>query len=89
MTSSSFSIDEQPYASLFKIYNHKFLSVSITNRLIDTSSLSIAGDGMPVVTFTREQKHRICKCSENGIQPFIDLNEKGGISMKYTDDFTI
>ena len=28
-------------------------------------------------------------CRENGIQPFIDLNEKRGISMKYKDDFTI
>lgn len=77
LKSSSFSIDEQLYASLFKIYNHEFLSVSI------------AGDGMPVVTSARERKHRICECSENGIQPFIDLNEKCGISMKYKDDFTI
>lgn len=77
LKSSSFSIDEQLYASLFKIYNHEFLSVSI------------AGDGMPVVTSARERKHRICECSENGIQPFIDLNEKRGISMKYKDDFTI
>lgn len=28
-------------------------------------------------------------CRENGIQPFIDLNKKRGISMKYKDDFTI
>ena len=67
MESSSFSIDDQPYASLFKIYNHEFLTVSISKGLIDTSNLSIAGDGMPVVTSARERKHRICKCSENGI----------------------
>ena len=58
---------DQPYASLFKIYNHEFLTVSISKGLIDTSNLSIAGDGMPVVTSARERKHRICKCSENGI----------------------
>lgn len=52
---SSFSIDEQPCASLFKIYNHEFLSVSI------------AGDEMPVATSARERKHRICNCSQNGI----------------------
>ena len=47
--------------------NHEFLTVSISKGLIDTSNLSIAGDGMPVVTSARERKHRICKCSENGI----------------------
>lgn len=30
MEHSSFSIDEQPYASLFKIYDHEFLSISIS-----------------------------------------------------------
>lgn len=67
--SSSFSLDEQPYASLFKIYNYEFLSVSISKGLIDTSNLSIAGDGMPVVTSARERKHRICKCSQNESLP--------------------
>lgn len=67
MASSSFSIDDQPYASLFKIYDHEFLTVSISKGLIDTSNLSIAGDGTPVATSARERKHRICKCSDNGM----------------------
>lgn len=67
MEHSSFSIDEQPYASLFKIYDHEFLSVSISKGLIDISNLSIAGDGMPVTTSARKRKHRICECSKNGI----------------------
>ena len=67
MEYSSFSIDEQPYASLFKIYDHEFLSISISKGLIDISNLSIAGDGMPVTTSARERKHRICKCSKSGI----------------------
>lgn len=67
MEYSSFSIDEQPYTSLFKIYDHEFLSVSISKGLIDISNLSIAGDGMPVTTSARERKHRICECSKNGI----------------------
>ena len=67
MEHSSFSIDEQPYASLFKIYDHEFLSISISKGLIDISNLSIAGDGMPVTTSARERKHRICECSKNGI----------------------
>ena len=53
MEYSSFSIDEQPYTSLFKIYDHEFLSVSISKGLIDIYNLSIAGDGMPVTTSAR------------------------------------
>ena len=41
--------------------------------------LDSAHDAMPYYLY----------CRENGIQPFIDLNEKRGISMKYKDDFTI
>ena len=67
MEHSSFSIDEQPYASLFKIYDQEFLSVSISKGLIDISNLSIVGDGMPVTTSARERKHCICECSKNGI----------------------
>lgn len=67
MEYSSFSIDEQPYTSLFKIYDHEFLSISISKGLIDISNLSIAGDGMPVTTSARERKHRICECSKSGI----------------------
>lgn len=39
------------------------------NRLWDSDSdnLSIAGDGTPVATSARERKHRICKCSDNGM----------------------
>lgn len=44
MEYSSFSIDEQPYTSLFKIYDHEFYR-SHTKGLIDISNLSIAGDG--------------------------------------------
>lgn len=67
MAASSFSIDDQPYASLFKIYDHEFLTLSISKGLIDTSNLSIAGDGTPVAASARERKHRICKCSGNGM----------------------
>ena len=67
LEASSFSIDDQPYASLFKIYTHEFLTLSVSKGLIDTSKLSIAGDCTPVVTSARERKHRICKCADNGI----------------------
>ena len=67
LETDSFSIDDQPYASLFKIYSHEFLTVSISKGFIDPSSLSIAGDGTPVVTSARARKHRVCGCKEKGI----------------------
>lgn len=67
LENSTFSIDDQPYASLFKIYHQEFLSQSVDKGLLHPSSLSIAGDGTPVVTSARERKHRVCDCASNGI----------------------
>ena len=63
----SFTLEEQPYGSLFKLYRKEFLDQSVNKGLIDTESLDIAGDGTPVVTSARERKHRICDCREKGI----------------------
>ena len=41
------------------------------------------------VAWTAQSQPYYLYCRENGIQPFIDLNEKRGISMKYKDDFII
>ena len=51
----SISIEEQPFASLFELYHKEFLLQYIKKELINSSSLSIAGDGTPVVTSTRER----------------------------------
>lgn len=67
LEAASFSLDEQPYGSLFQIYHREFLSLSIDKGLINPDSLSISGDGTPVVTSARERKHRICDCKEHGI----------------------
>lgn len=67
LEAAPFSIDDQPYASLFKIYHREFLNVSVEKGLLDPSSLSIAGDGTPVVTSARERKHHVCSCKENGV----------------------
>lgn len=67
LESRVFSIDDQPYCSLFKIYSKEFLSQSVERGLIDTSNLSIAGDGTPFVTSARERRHRVCDCADNGI----------------------
>ena len=64
---TSFSINDQPYASLFKIYRKEFLDVSVEKGLIHKDNLALADDGTPVVTSHRERKKRICKCEENGI----------------------
>ena len=37
LETDSFSIDDQPYAYLFKIYSHEFLTVSISKGFIDPS----------------------------------------------------
>ena len=64
---TDFKLDEQPYSSLFKIYQKEFLEISVSTGLIHADALALAGDGTPVVTSHRERKKRICKCKENGI----------------------
>ena len=64
---TDFKLDEQPYSSLFAIYQKEFLDVSASTGLIHSDALALAGDGTPVVTSHRERKKRICKCKENGI----------------------
>ena len=63
----SFSIEDQPYGSLFLLYSKEFLRKSLDKGLINNSHLSIAGDGTPVVTSARERKHRVCDCTKKGI----------------------
>ncbi len=63
----SFSIDEHPYGSLFRLYQKEFLEQSVKRELITPESLAVAGDGTPVMTSHRERRKRICDCAENGI----------------------
>ena len=64
---TDFILDEQPYSSLFKIYQKEFLEISVSTGLIHADALALAGDGTPVVTSHRERKKRICKWNDNGI----------------------
>lgn len=64
---TAFSIEEQPYGSLFYIYKNSFLDVSVQKGLIRPENLALAGDGTPVVTSARERKHRVCDCVSKGI----------------------
>ena len=63
----SFSIDEHPYGSLFRLYQKEFLEQSVKRELITPESLAVAGDGTPVMTSHRERRKRICDCAEKGI----------------------
>lgn len=53
---TDFKLDEQPYSSLFKIYQKEFLEISVSTGLIHADALALAGDGTPVVTSHRERK---------------------------------
>lgn len=53
---TSFQLDNQPYASLFRIYKKEFLDISVSKNLIHSDSLALAGDGTPVVTSHHERK---------------------------------
>ena len=64
---TTFSIDEQPYGSLFQLYKSEFLDVSVHKKLINPHKLALAGDGTPVVSSARERKHRVCHCASKGI----------------------
>ena len=67
LENTGFKLDEQPYSSLFKIYQKEFLDVSVSTGLIHSDALALADDGTPVVTSHRERKKHICKCKDNGI----------------------
>ena len=54
---TDFKLDEQPYSSLFKIYQKEFLEISVSTGLIRADALALAGDGTPVVTSHRERKN--------------------------------
>ena len=64
---TSFILEQQPYQSLLQIYKKQFLDVSVSKGLINADSLSVAGDGTPVVTSHRMRSKRICNCAEKGI----------------------
>ena len=53
---TDFKLNEQPYSSLFKIYQKEFLEISVSTGLIHADALALAGDGTPVVTSHRERK---------------------------------
>lgn len=62
-----FDSKDQPYGSLFTLYQKEFLDRSVSKELIHPKSLALAGDGTPVAASHRERKHRICDCASKGI----------------------
>ena len=58
LENTDFKLDEQPYPSLFAIYQKAFRDISVSTGLIHSDALALAGNGMPVVTSHRERKKR-------------------------------
>ena len=57
----------------FKVYHQEFLSECACKGLLNPSSLSIAGEGTPVVTSAREEKHPVCGYNQYFSQPDCDI----------------
>ena len=64
---ADFFIDEQPYATLFSVFQTRFLDQSVLRGLIHTENPTLSGDGTPVVTAARERGHKICDCISKGV----------------------
>ena len=67
LSATAFSLDEEAYGTLLAIYKTCFLDESIRRGDICTNTLSIAGDGTPVVTAARFRSHHTCDCWKKGI----------------------
>jgi len=61
------------------VYSFFTMKVFLPLFRIDKMQLDSAHDAMPVYEY----------CRNNGIVPFIDLNEKRGVKLTYKDDFTV
>ena len=55
---------KSPLNFIFKLYTSQFLDPSVTNGLIDPSSIALAGDGTPVRTSARMRYQKDCDCKE-------------------------
>ncbi len=61
---TDFFLDEQPYATLFSIFQACFLNQSVLRGVLSPENLTLSGDGTPVVTSARERSHKICACGK-------------------------
>ena len=67
LAATSFSVVQEPYGLLFRIFRSCFLDESIRRGLVNPARLNIAGDGTPVVTAARFRSHHTCDCWKKGI----------------------
>ena len=67
LSAVSFSVDQEPYGPLFRIFRSCFLNESIRRGHINPANLIVAGDGTPVVTAARFRSHHTCDCWKKGI----------------------
>ena len=64
---SNDAISHEAPAILFNLYSQGFLFESNKRGFINLDNLTIAGDGMPLMTSARDRKKRICDCFEKDI----------------------
>ena len=64
---TSFSINDQPYASLFKIYRKEFLDVSVERVLSIRIISPLPMMGLLLSLRTENAKNAYATCEENGI----------------------
>ena len=91
---TDFFVDEQPYATLFAIFQACFLNQSVLRGVIHTENLTLSGDGTPVVTAARERGHKICDCASKGVfrcscprffsQPDCDIGRDSSRNLYYS-----
>jgi len=67
LSSTAFSVDQEAYGPMFKIYRSCFLNESIRRGHVRPERLVIAGDGTPVVTAARFRSHHTCDCWKKGV----------------------
>ncbi|WP_461884216.1 hypothetical protein [Fusicatenibacter sp.] len=56
LENTDFKLDEQPYSSLFAIYQKEFLDVSVSTGPIHSDALALAGDGTSTERSNKREK---------------------------------
>lgn len=67
LSSTSFSLEEEAYQTLFTLFVVCFIFESIKRGVIHPEAIRLAGDGTPIVTSQRLRSHHVCDCAKKGI----------------------
>ena len=67
LSNIAFSIEDEAYHSLFKLFFTCFVSESIRRGIIHPDAIRLSGDGTPIVTSQRLRSHHVCDCPKQGV----------------------